>query len=121
MEFASTALAHDRVQQMFGPLVDHELGPTEEVALRTHLDHCTECMQGFERYQRAVSLVRGAPHEQVPADFAHRVLKRIRKRRHSLFGFHGGRLLEQWNVPGEAVVAVLIAALVAAILLMTLP
>ncbi len=120
MEHAATALAHESARQMFGPLVDHELAAADAAALRSHLHACPECQEGLVRYQRAVSLVRETPRLGAPADFAHRVMKRIRKRRRAGTGPQGEQLLGHWNASGEAVAAVVLAALAAALVIFAL-
>lgn len=116
MEAAVTPLGHSEAQALFAPLVDRELEPGEEAALRSHLDACAECRQGWERYERAVALVRGVARERAPKDFAVGVVRRVRRRRRGAFGLQGARFFEQVSIPAEAAIPVIIAAIVAAIL-----
>ncbi len=111
MEAAST-LGHQEAQALFAPMVDHELPPQQEAALKSHLATCEDCQQGFAKYSRAVALVRSVGREQAPADFTQQVLKRVRKRRRGLFGSQGERFFEQVSVPIEAAILVIIAAMI---------
>ena len=117
MEAAATLLEHGEAQALFAPMVDHELPLDQEQALRSHLERCPDCQQGFEKYTRAVELVRSVRREKVPDDFTAQVLKRVKKRRRAaLFGPQGGRFFEMVNIPFEAAIAIIIAACLAALI-----
>jgi len=109
-------MAHQEAQALFAPMVDHELAPQQEARLRSHLDCCPECQQGFEKYERAVTLVRSVGRERAPADFTQQVLRRVRKRRR----WQGAQVFEGLGVPSQAGIAVLIAAAIAAVVLLLL-
>jgi len=113
----ATLLQHERAREMFSQLVDHELPPVEEEALRTHLSSCEDCKQGLARYERAVHLVRSVERERVPVDFASHVLRRVRKRRR-LLGWQGGRFLDHVSWPAQAAIIVLLAAAFVALYLL---
>ena len=116
MEAAATSLEHGEAQALFAPMVDHELPAQQEEALRSHLMACPDCQQGFEKYTRAVALVRSVGREKVPDDFTAQVLKRVRKRRRTLFGLQGAQFLERIHIPIEGAIAVIIAACLAALI-----
>lgn len=117
MDSAATGMAHQEAQALFAPMVDHELAPDQEAQLKTHLEHCPECQQGFEKYSRAVTLVRSVGRERAPADFAQQVLKRVRKRRR----WQGSmQVFESIGIPSQAGIAVLIAAAIAAVVVLLL-
>ena len=109
-------MAHQEAQALFAPMVDHELAPQQEALLKNHLERCPECQQGFEKYSRAVTLVRSVGRERAPADFTQLVLKRVRKRRR----WQGALVFEQLGIPSQAAIAVLIAAAMAALVLLFL-
>ena len=115
MEGVATALGHQEAQALFAPAVDHELPPEKEVALKSHLETCRDCQQGFEKYARAVALVRSVGRERAPADFTAQVLKRVRRRRRSIFGWQGARFFEHISIPVEAAIAVILAAAIAVV------
>jgi anti-sigma factor RsiW len=117
VEAGATSLGHQEAQALFAPAVDHELPPEKEVALKSHLEGCQECQQGFEKYTRAVQMVRSVHRERAPADFTAQVLKRVRKRRRSIFGWQGGRFFEHISIPVEAAIAVILAAAIAALVI----
>ncbi len=116
MDTAATGMAHQDAQALFAPMVDHELAPDQEAELKSHLEHCPECQHGFEKYSRAVSLVRSVGRERAPAEFTQQVLKRIRKRRR----WHGMQVFESMGMPSQAGIAVLIAAAIAAVVVLLL-
>lgn len=109
-------LAHQEAQALFAPMVDHELPPQQEEALKSHLSHCPDCQKGFEKYSRAVTLVRSVGRERVPDDFTQQVLKRIRKRRRGLFGWQGAHFFDHIAAPVPAAIVILIAAVIATML-----
>ncbi|HEY3447729.1 MAG TPA: zf-HC2 domain-containing protein [Myxococcales bacterium] len=109
-------MAHQEAQALFAPMVDHELAPAQEAELKSHLEHCPECQHGFEKYSRAVTLVRSVSRERAPADFAQQVLKRVRKRRR----WQGTQIFESVGMPAQAGIAVLIAAAIAAVVVLLL-
>lgn len=117
MGSAATAMEHREAEALFAPMVDRELAPQQEAALRSHLESCHDCQRGFEKYARAVELVRGVARERAPGDFAQQVLKRVRKRRRGLFGSQGARWFEHISVPVEAALPVILAAIVAALVI----
>ena len=112
---AATGLAHQEAQALFALMVDRELEPQQEALLKGHLDLCPECQQGFERYSRAVSLVRSVRRERVPADFAAQVLKRVKRRR-----WRERHSLDHLGIPAQVGITVLIAAAITAVVLMLL-
>jgi anti-sigma factor RsiW len=117
VEAAATALEHQQAQALFAPMVDHELAPQEEAALKSHLSSCRDCQAGFEKYSRAVALVRAVGRERVPDDFTAQVLKRVRKRRRAYFGLQGARIFEHIGIPSEGAIIVIIAAALVALML----
>lgn len=121
MNAAAHGLAHNEAQKMFARLVDSDLPAREEAALRSHLDDCAECRRGFEKYERAVALVRSVGRERAPADFANQVMRRVRRRRRGAFGLQGARFFEEVSIPVEAAIPVILAAIVAAILVFASP
>ncbi len=104
---------------MFTLLLDEQLAEREQEALLEHLDGCEACAASFEKYSRAVTLVRQVERARVPSDFTQRVMKRVRKRRkRQLFGLQGGQFFEHVSIPAEAAVPIILAAaLVVAVLL----
>ncbi|MFN7135425.1 MAG: anti-sigma factor family protein, partial [Myxococcales bacterium] len=87
VEAAGQSLAHHEVQGMFTLLLDEQLPEQEQEAVLAHLDTCASCESSFEKYSRAVTLVRNVERHRAPADFSHQVLKRVRRRRkRQLFG-----------------------------------
>ena len=120
MNLAAPSPDHDRAQALFGQLVDEELAPAEEQALRSHLDACADCQHELERYARTVTLVRSLERERAPAELAAQVLKRVRRRRRGLFGLQGGRFFEQVSVPAEVAVPVVLIAIAAAAVIVLL-
>ena len=122
MEAQGQNLGHSEAQGMFSMLVDEELPRQDEEKLLDHLGDCDDCKVSLEKYARAVTLVRKVGREKAPFDFSQQVLKRVRRRRrNAMFGMQGGRIFEHLNIPAEATVAVILAAVVAAAIIFSLP
>jgi len=115
---AASTVGHPEIQALFAPMVDRELPPQEEEAFKCHLETCHDCQQGFEKYSRAVALVRSVGRERAPADFTQQVLKRVRKRRRGLFGSQGGHWFEHISLPVEAAIIVILASTIALLFLL---
>lgn len=108
-------LSHKQAQSLFLPAADLSLAEPEERALKAHFDQCTDCRAGFERYARVVERLKGVEREKAPPHLASLLARRLRFRRP--FGHRGLHLAHlQHRVPVEAIVPVLLAALVAALL-----
>lgn len=113
-------LSHKEVRSLFGALVDADLPPMEERRLRVHLDDCADCRTGWERYERAVTLVRGTQREKAPPSLASNILRRTRRQRiQGMRGLHLAHL--HHRVPVEAVIPVLLGVLVAVMLMLLAP
>lgn len=113
-------LSHKEARSLFGALVDAELPPVEERKLRSHLDDCDDCRVGWERYERAVTVVRGTQREKAPPSLAGNILRRTRRQRiQGMRGFHLAHL--HHRVPVEAVIPVLLGILVAVMLMLMAP
>jgi predicted anti-sigma-YlaC factor YlaD len=113
-------LSHKEARSLFGALVDEELPGRDQLRLRSHLESCGDCRQGWERYSRAVGVVRNVEREKAPPQLAGTILLRIRRRR--LQGNRGLQLAHaQYRVPVEAIIPVLLGILVAAMLVLMAP
>lgn len=113
-------LSHKEARGLFGALVDDELPKKEVLRLRSHLDTCNDCRVGWERYERAITVVRHVEREKAPPTLASTILRRVRRRR-----IQGNRALHlahlQYRVPVEAVIPVLIGIIAAAVLVLLGP
>jgi predicted anti-sigma-YlaC factor YlaD len=113
-------LSHKEARGLFGALIDEELPAREERRLRVHLDGCGDCRAGWERYARAVSVVRKVEREKAPPNLAGQILRRIRRRRFN--GLRANHIAHLQNrVPVEAIIPVLLGFLVAAMLVFLAP
>jgi len=109
-------LSHREATNLFPALIDQELADREAARLKAHLDGCVECREDWDRYSRAVTLVRKVEREPAPPALTSTILRRVRRRR-----FRGLRALEffdsNYRFPYEVLLPILLAALVAALLL----
>lgn len=111
-------LDHREAKALFLALADQELPPPQEQAVRSHLDGCEECRQGWDRYARGVERVRAVERERAPPALASLVAARVRRQRR--FGLRGLHLAHaQHRFPVEILIPLLLAAAVGAFLLMS--
>ncbi|MBX5482343.1 MAG: zf-HC2 domain-containing protein [Myxococcaceae bacterium] len=113
-------MSHKEARSLFGALIDDELPKREALRLRSHLDACVDCRSGWERYERAVRIVRGVEREKPHPALATLILRRVRRRR-----IHGARALHLSHVhnrvPVEAIIPVMLGIAVAAVLILMAP
>ncbi|RKH01437.1 anti-sigma factor family protein [Corallococcus carmarthensis] len=111
-------LDHREARALFLALADEELPAPQEQAVRSHLDGCEECRQGWDRYARTVERVRSVDRERAPPALATLVAGRIRRQRR--FGLRGLHLAHaNHRFPVEILIPLLLAAAVGAFLLMS--
>lgn len=113
-------LSHKEARSLFAGRVDDDLPAPDAVRLRRHLESCADCRAGWDRYERAVNVVRRVERERAPPTLATNILRRVRRQRiNGLRHFHMAHL--QNRVPVEAVIPVLLGVLVAAMLVLLAP
>ena len=116
------ALSHREAQRLFGALADDELAPPAQHELETHLEGCTDCRAGWQAYSATVLRVRRVERERAPPALSTLIMRRVRKRRSSaLRAAAHHHLITTYRVPIEAVIPLLIGALVAAFLVFSAP
>jgi len=103
------------IEALFTGAVDGGLVDSDATRLRSELDADPELKARFEKYKKAVSLLKGAPKEKAPVALATTIMRRVRRRR--VFD----RRNLQWQhamyrVPVEVVIPLLLGAMVAALL-----
>ena len=112
------AIPRDELEQLFVDAVDETLPDREAVRLKAELDGSAELKASYEKYARAVKLLKGAPREKAPDALASLVMRRVRRRR--LFGARGLHTTHmQYRVPIEVLIPILVAVLVVAYLVMS--
>lgn len=108
-------LSKAEVERLFVEAVDDALPPADAARLESELA-ADEALKGdYERYQRAVKLLRNEPKEKAPEALASAILRRTRRRRFSL---RTAQLHEAHRFPAEVIVPLLLAAVVAVMILM---
>ena len=103
------------IEELFTGAVDGALADRDEVRLREELDEDPELKARFEKYQRAIGLLKGAPKEKAPVALASTIMRRVRRRR--VFERRSAQWQQaMYRVPVEVVIPLLLAAMVAALL-----
>jgi anti-sigma factor RsiW len=103
------------IEELFMRAADGGLDAGEQARLRSALDEDPALKARFERYQKALGLLKGAPREKAPVALASTIMRRVRRRR--VFD----RRSLQWQqamyrVPVEVAIPLLLAVMVAALL-----
>jgi len=111
---------HREAQALFLALADDDLPAPKALEVRTHLDGCEDCRQGWQRYASTVKRLQGVAREKAPPALATMVLSRVRrKRRFGLRGLHAMHM--NHRLPVEILIPLLLAAAVAAFLVLAAP
>lgn len=112
------ALHKDELEGLFVGAADEALQGREEEKLEAELAQSPELKASFDKYMRAVKLLKSEPREKAPDALASLVMRRVRRRR--LFGQRGLHTAHmQYRVPIEVLIPILIAVLVVAYLVMS--
>jgi anti-sigma factor RsiW len=104
------------VERLFVGSVDGSLADSDAVRLNVELDSDAALKEKFQKYDRAVSLLKNLPREKAPVAMASLIVRRTRKRR---FQNRSRQVMDAWNVPAEVVIPLMVAVLVAAFLVFT--
>ncbi|ATB48993.1 transcriptional regulator [Corallococcus macrosporus DSM 14697] len=111
---------HREARALFLALADDELPAPKAQEVRTHLDGCEDCRQGWQRYSSTVQRLQRVAREQAPPALASLVMHRVRrKRRFGLRGLHTAHM--NHRLPVEVLIPLLLAAAVAAFLMLVAP
>ncbi len=106
---------HDEANERFSPYADRELSSDEEREFLLHLRVCADCRTEYERFARALSLVRGAERVRPRPGFARKVAGKLRLRRRKQVDRTVGNLALTVSI--EAAIPLLLAVGVAALLI----
>jgi anti-sigma factor RsiW len=106
------------VERLFVGAVDGVLAGADASTFEAELAADAELKARYERYQRTVGRLQGAPREKAPDALASLVLRRTRRRRFSL---RAADLQLAYRLPAEVVIPLLVAVLVAMFMLLASP
>lgn len=116
----SAQLSHRETKALFVALADEELPAEKAREVRSHLDGCGECQQGWQRYSSTVLRLRQVEKQKAPPALASLVMTRVKRQRR--FGLKRLHLVHaQYRLPVEILIPLLIAAAVGAYLMMAAP
>ncbi len=112
------AIPKGELEELFVAAVDETLPTGDKARLEAELDGSPELKASFDKYARAVKLLKTEPREKAPEAMASLIMRRVRRRR--LFGrrdLHTTYM--QYRVPVEVLIPILIGVLVAAFIIMS--
>ena len=116
----STALQSTEVEELFAGAVDGSLSGSDDAKLKAALAGDAELKARFERYQKTIALLKGAPREKAPPALASMIMRRVRRRRgHDRRDM--GMQQAMYRVPVEVIIPLLLGAMVAALLFFAAP
>lgn len=109
MSRSNGAITCQNARELFSTAADHVLGGDARERLDVHLTGCADCRRERERFERTVSLLRGAAPIRAPAGFVDRVLAAVRPE--PWWRRLARRLVTPWAVklPLEAAAVALVA------------
>jgi hypothetical protein len=106
-----------KVRDRFSSLLEGELNPSEEKAVREHLASCPECQKDFEKFEKTVRLLQSIEEAEVPDGFLSEIHKKIEAQKQ--MGLKAGKVRPGWfntlvqlKLPVQAVAMVAIVFLV---------
>ncbi len=113
-------LSKAEVERLFVAAVDGDLAEADSAKFDEALESDVALKSRYEKYQRAVGLMRKQPREQAPVALASVIMRRTRRRRSMM---HSLRLHEVnlARVPAEVLIPLLLAVAVALFLMTASP
>ena len=116
----STALESTEVEELFSAAVDGSLNGSDDERLRAALAADPELKSRFERYQKTIALLKGAPREKAPVALATTIMRRVRRRR--VWDRRNAAMQQaMYRVPVEVIIPLLLGVMVAALLFFAAP
>lgn len=103
-------LSHREARSLFLPFADQELPAPKAATLRSHLEDCDGCRQGFAQYLETISTLRGMKRERPPVALATQVLRRVRWQNRLLAPRRQRLWAAAYRVPVEPILLVLLGA-----------
>ena len=102
-------ICHD-ARELFTPLADDGLGPSERAEMQGHLADCLDCRRDWQRFQRTLTAMHDLPTLRAPIGFVDRAVDRARGGRDRVSP-RPRRLLRRLFVPLTVKVPIEVAAL----------
>lgn len=114
-------ISHTEAMGLYDPYLDARLALAERLRFESHLDGCEPCRTGYQKYERAVMMVRKLKRRKAPLGFSSAVMQRVRRDRRVLHSNRAGIVLfYKLQIPHAALTLLLLvgcAAEVVALLL----
>jgi hypothetical protein len=107
----------EKVRDRFSSLLEGELTPLEEKAVREHFASCSECTKDFKKFEKTVRWLHSVEEAKVPEGFLSETHKKLEERKR--MGLKAGKIRPGWfntlvqlKLPVQAVAMVAIVFLV---------
>ena len=120
MNAERTELTKAEVERLFVGAVDDAHPDADAIRLREGLDDDSALKARFEKYNKAIQLLKQAPKERAPESLSTVIMRRVRRRR--VWGRNAIHTMHmQYRVPVEVILPVLIGVLVAMFVFFSAP
>ncbi len=107
----------EKVRDRFSSLLERELNPSEEKAVREHLASCSECQKDFEKFEKTIRWLHSIEEAEVPDGFLSEIYKK--REAQKKMGLTAGKVRPGWfntlvqlKLPVQAIAMVAIVFLV---------
>jgi hypothetical protein len=107
----------EKVRDRFSSLLERELNPLEEKAVREHLAFCSECQKDFGKFEKTLHWLHSVEEAEVPGGFLSEIHKKMEDQKKR--GITAGKVRPGWfntlvqlKLPVQAVAMVAIVLLV---------
>src|SRR4051794_33284719 len=110
MRVVSTALESNEVEELFAGAVDGSLQGSDDERFKRALAEDRELKARFDRYQKTIALLKGAPREKAPPVLASMIMRRVRRRR--VFDRRNAAMQQaMYRVPVEVIIPLLLGVM----------
>ena len=106
----------EKIRERFSSLLEGDLDPSEEKALKEHLASCSGCQKDFETFKKTMSWLHSVDEVEAPEGFLTEIYQKIEDRKRKGYRQEWGHRLMRLKLPAQAMAMV---AIVFAVLYIT--
>jgi hypothetical protein len=98
----------EKIRERFSSLLEGDLDPSEEKALKEHLASCSGCQKDFETFKRTMSWLHSVDEVEAPEGFLTEIYQKIEDRKRKGYRQEWGHRLMRLKLPAQAMAMVTI-------------
>ena len=106
----------EKIRDKFSSLLEGDLDPSEEKALKEHLASCSTCQKDFETFKKTMNWLHSVDEVEAPEGFLTEIYRKMEDRKGKGYRHGWGHRLIRLKLPAQAVAMV---AIVFAVLYLT--